>query len=136
MKDLKLELKTPDAVEAAYYEAFNHCDKQVMATLWSDGDVVCVHPGSGAIVGHAAVIRSWEHIFLNAQMPEIHISVTKKTVVDGLAVHLLTEAISTGNETSALVFVTNVYQKFDNGWLMIEHHGSVVQRQQQENRLQ
>ena len=111
--------------EAVFYEAFRHCDKDVMAALWAEGDVVCVHPSSGAIVGHEAVVRSWAHIFNGAIMPEIKVTVGKRTVSDDLAVHLVTEEIATGEE-AAVVFSTNVYQKFDNGWFMIEHHGSVV----------
>jgi ketosteroid isomerase-like protein len=129
----KLELRTPDEAEAVYYEAFMHCDKDVMAALWADGDVVCIHPGSGAIVGHEAVARSWAHIFTNAKLPEIKFTVAKRTVSGDLAVHLGAEEISTDGEASAVVLATNVYQKFEGGWLMIEHHGSVVQQARREN---
>lgn len=132
----KLELKTLDEVEAVYYEAFKHCDKDVMAALWADEDVVCVHPGSGAIVGREAVIRSWSHIFTNAQMPEIIFTVAKRTVSGNLAVHIVAEEIATGILASKLVLATNVYQKFDGGWLMIEHHASLVQTKQQGQTLQ
>jgi ketosteroid isomerase-like protein len=125
MQKPKLEMKTPDEVEAVFYEAFRNCDKDVMAALWAEGDVVCVHPSSGAIVGHEAVVRSWAHIFTGAIIPEIKVTVGKRTVSDDLAVHLVTEEIATGGE-SAVVFSTNVYQKIGNGWFMIEHHGSVV----------
>lgn len=132
----KLELKTPDEVEAVYYEAFMHCDKDVMAALWGDGDVVCVHPGSGAIVGHEAVARSWAHIFTNARMPEVKFTVAKRTINDNLAVHLVTEEIATGDDAYAVVLATNVYQKFVSGWLMIEHHGSVVHTRREGQTLQ
>ncbi|MBD3670237.1 MAG: nuclear transport factor 2 family protein [Gammaproteobacteria bacterium] len=122
----KLELRTPDEAEAVYYEAFMHCDKEVMAALWADGDVICIHPGSGAIVGHEAVVRSWSHIFTNARMPEINFTVAKRTMTDDLAVHIVAEEIATGNEASAVVLATNVYQKFPSGWLMTEHHSSLV----------
>jgi len=132
----KLELKTPEEAESVYYEAFMHCDKEVMAALWADGDVVCVHPGSGAIVGHDAVVRSWSHIFTNAQTPEITYTVAKQTVSDGLAVHIVAEEIATSGTTSTVVLATNVYQKFDSGWLMIEHHASLIQAKQQGQTLQ
>ena len=136
MKNSKLEFKSPDEAEAVFYEAFMHCDKDVMAALWADGDVVCIHPGSGAIVGYDSVVRSWSHIFSNAQHPDIAFDVLKKTMIDGLAVHLVVEEISTGNETSTLVLATNVYQKFDSGWLMIEHHASLVQTNKRGQTLQ
>ena len=126
MKDTKLKLKSPDEVEAVYYEAFAHCDARVMAALWADGDVVCIHPGSGTIIGHEAVARSWQHIFTDAQQAEIKFTTVKKTLREDLAVHLLTEEIGSSDEV-AIVLATNVYQKFDHGWLMIEHHSSLVQ---------
>ena len=125
MKKSKLAFQTPDEVEAVFYEAFRHCDKDVMAALWAEGDVFCIHPSSGAIVGHEAVVRSWAHIFTDASLPEVKYRVGKRTVSGDLAVHLVTEEISTGGE-AAVVFCTNVYQQFDSGWLMIEHHASMV----------
>jgi ketosteroid isomerase-like protein len=136
MIDNKLEFKTSDEAEAVYYEAFLHCDQPVMAALWADGDVVCIHPGSGTIVGHAAVLRSWSHIFSNAQRPDVRYELTRRWQSGDLAVHLVTEEISTGNEAYAVVLATNVYQKFASGWLMIEHHGSLVQARRQQHTLQ
>jgi hypothetical protein len=132
----KLEFKTPDEVEAVFYEAFAHCDKDVMTALWADGDVICIHPGSGAVVGYEAVVRSWAHIFTNARMPDIKFTVARRTLSGDLAVHLVTEEISTGDAAAAVVLVTNVYQKFESGWLMIEHHGSLVQSRTQNQTLQ
>ena len=111
--------------EAAFYAAFNRCDIEAMAQLWADDDPVCVHPGSSAIVGYAAVIRSWEHILTNAQLPDIQVNIINRTLSETLAVHLVEEKISTG-EQRASVLATNVYKKYDSGWLMIEHHGSII----------
>ena len=136
MNPSKLKLKTPDEAETVYYEAFLHCDIKVMAALWADGDVLCIHPGSGAIVGHEAVVRSWSHILSNARPPQITYTVVKRIVSEDLAVSLVTEEVSTEGGDSALVLATNVYQKFDGGWLMIEHHGSLVQSRSQNRTLQ
>lgn len=135
MKGDKLELNSPDEAEAVYYEAFLHCDKDVMAALWADGDVVCIHPGSGAIVGHEAVVRSWSHIFSNALPPQITYRVGKRTQSGDVAVHLVSEEIAADGE-SAVVLATNVYQKFASGWLMIEHHASLVATRRQDQTLQ
>lgn len=136
MRDGKLEFNNPDDVEAVYYEAFQHCDIDVMRALWADGDVVCVHPGAGVLIGHAAVARSWKHIFENAVMPEVEVTVIKRTMVDDLAVHLVTEEIAGDEEGAVLVLATNVYQKCDSGWLMVEHHASLVEMQQDKPTLQ
>lgn len=136
MSQTKLNLKTPDEAEIVYYEAFMHCDAKVMAALWADGDVVCIHPGSGAIVGYEAVVRSWNHIFANSLPPQITFTVIKSTVSDSLAVNLVTEELASDDGESVLVLATNVYQKFDQGWLMIEHHASLVQSRAQNQTLQ
>lgn len=122
MKDNKLEFTTPDEAEVVFYEAFIHCDSQVMAALWGDGEVVCVHPGSAAILGHEAVQRSWRHILDQARHPELEFRVLRRSVSQDLAVHLVAEQL---NQT--LVLATNVYQRFHSGWLMVEHHASLVQ---------
>ncbi|TNF34889.1 MAG: hypothetical protein EP315_06665 [Gammaproteobacteria bacterium] len=127
MKNSKLEFKTPDEVEAVFYEAFMHCDQAVMAALWAAGDVTCIHPGSGVIAGYEAVNRSWSHIFSNAQRPAIKFSVLSKSQADGLAVHLVSEEIASANSAPILVLATNVYQQYDSGWLMVGHHASLVQ---------
>ena len=126
MSNNKTTLRTPDEAEAIFYEAFSHCDSDVMAVLWADGDVVCVHPGSDAIVGHVNVARSWAHIFADAQRPSIRFSIMRRTESEGLAVHVVTEEIRSGQAVVARVLATNVYQKFEQGWLMVGHHASVV----------
>ena len=136
MKNSKLEFNSPDDVEAVYYEAFMRCDYDVMAALWADEDVVCIHPGSDAIVGVDAVRRSWSHIFSNAQMPNLNFSVIKRTDSDELAVHVLVEEFAIGGGETTFVLATNVYQKFDSGWLMIEHHASLVMGQPEGQTLQ
>jgi len=124
-----------DEVEAAFYAAFNRCDREAMADLWADDEVVCIHPGSQAIVGYEAVIRSWSHIFTHAELPDIQVNIVKRAVTEALVVHVGEERISTGKAT-ATVLATNVYKKYEEGWLMVEHHGSVMQVPTQEHVLQ
>ena len=136
MKKSTLKLQTPEEAETVFYEAFMRCDAEVMAALWAEGDVVCIHPGSGAIAGHEAVVRSWSHIFANARPPQINYTVSKRIVSNELAVSLVVEEVSTDGGDNALVLATNVYQKFDDGWRMVEHHGSLVQSRPQKQTLQ
>lgn len=132
----KISFKNPDEVETVFYESFSRCDAEVMAALWADGDVICVHPGSGIILGYQAVARSWRHIFTNARMPRVELSVVKRTVTDNMAVHLVTETVTGAEEMSTVVLATNVYQKFHGGWLMIQHHASVIESRQENRTLQ
>ena len=136
MKNSKILFKTPDDVEAVFYEAFMRCDAEVMAGLWADEGVTCVHPGSGAIVNYDAIVRSWANIFSNAQGTRIKHTVMTRSLSDELAVHFVAEEIPDSGTVVAVVLATNVYRKFDQGWLMIEHHASVVQSRHNGETLQ
>lgn len=127
MKRSKLTFKAPNEVEAVFYEAFIHCDSEVMAGLWADEGVVCVHPGSGAIVDYRSIVRSWVNIFADAQRTEMKYTVLNAVLTNDLAVHVVAEEMLSSGMVSAVVLASNVYRKFDTGWLMIEHHASLVQ---------
>ena len=131
-----LKIATADEAETVFYEAFIHADIDVMTALWADDDVVCVHPGSGVVSGYQAVIRSWQHILGDAQGPGIRYSLLNKTQTDELAVHVVAEEILHDGAVVALVVATNVYQKFEQGWLIVEHHGSVVHQEHRGETLQ
>jgi ketosteroid isomerase-like protein len=117
---------TAEQTEQAFYEAFRHCDSRAMAVVWADDDVICIHPGTQAISGYDAVLRSWSNIFANDGLPEIQINLLESTATQELVVHTVEEVIATGNETYASVLATNVYRKYAEGWLMVKHHGSLV----------
>ena len=129
---MKVELsgyETPDDAEDAFYAAFSTCDLKRMQEVWADDEIVCVHPGSHAIFGYDNIIRSWRHIFHEAEMPDIIFNVVNAIESEVLAIHVVEEHIVTGNDSEIVVLATNVYQNFDDGWLMIEHHGSLIQSQ-------
>ena len=131
-----LHIQSPDEAEIVFYEAFTRGDADVMSALWSEGDVVCVHPGSGVISGHNAVVRSWRHILENSRGGEIQYTVMKKTQTDDLAVHVVTEEVMVDGVTVAVVIATNTYRRFAQSWLMIEHHASIVQQRREGETLQ
>ena len=132
----KLQFKSPDDVEAVFYEAFTRCDPDVMAELWADEDVVCVHPGLGAIADYDAIIRSWANIFSNADRTEIKFTVLNRVVSDELAVHVVTEEMLSSGAVAAVVLATNVYRKYDSDWFMVEHHASLMQNRSERRVLQ
>ena len=127
MKTSKLTFKSPDEVEAVFYEAFIHCDPEVMAGLWADEDVICVHPGSGAIVDYRSIVRSWVNIFSDVRRTELKYTVINAVSANDLAVHVVAEEMLSSGMVTAIVLATNVYRKFNAGWLMIEHHASLMQ---------
>lgn len=130
-----LHIQTPDEAETVFYEAFKHGDIDVMSALWADDKVICVHPGSGLIRGHDAVVRSWRHI-IEAGQPDIRYTATNKFVTDALAVHVVVEEIMNNDVVMAVVVSTNVYRKYEQTWLMVEHHGSMIQQERQNVTLQ
>ncbi|MBT8130018.1 MAG: nuclear transport factor 2 family protein [Gammaproteobacteria bacterium] len=136
MKTSKPRFKTPEEADAVFYEAFKHCDSEVMAALWADTNVVCVHPGAGALVNHDAIIRSWANIFSNNHRTEINHTVINRVVSNDLAVFVVAEEILDSGTVAAVVLATNVYSRFVSGWLMIGHHASLVQNSSQGKSLQ
>ena len=118
---------TPEATEDMFYRAFRGCDLAAMSRVWADKGVVCVHPGSDVLIGRDAVMQSWAKILTNAAVPTITVNVLSKTVQDGMAVHLVEEYISPGGSrksAASVVIATNIYQRGDYGWRIIEHHGT------------
>ena len=135
MKTTNLFLNTPDEVETAYYEAFLQSDINMMSALWGKEDVICIHPGTGVVSGYDAVVRSWVYIFEGGSVPQFNYSVLKRTQSNDLAVHLVIESLGTG-EQKVVVVATNVYQQFEKGWQIVEHHASVAQTQHEGHILQ
>lgn len=120
---------TVDAAETAFYKAFAKCDHQAMDAVWADAEVVCIHPGSAAIVGREAVLRSWKNILTQAEPPDLHIEVLSRTEKENMAVHLVEEHIKSATditEVAAVVLATNIYCLQADGWHLLEHHGSIA----------
>lgn len=136
MNKPELQLKTPDEAEAVFYEAFTRCDPDVMASVWANEGVVCVHPGSGAIVEYDSIIRSWANIFSNADRTEIKFTVINRSESNELAAHVVVEEILSSGTVAAAVLATNVYRKYGSGWFMVEHHASLVQNRSKGQTLQ
>jgi ketosteroid isomerase-like protein len=117
-----------DAAEEAFYAAFAACDVRAMADVWAQDAVVCVHPGAAPVIGRGAVLRSWSHILLDAELPHLQTERLAVLKTDDLAVHLVQESIGPGQGSSAapvIVVATNIYRAYSDGWRLFEHHASV-----------
>ena len=66
----------------------------------------------------------------------INHTVINRVVMNDLAVFVVAEEILDSKSVTAVVLATNVYRKFDSGWLMIGHHASLVQNRPQGQSLQ
>ena len=53
-----------DDTEAAFYEALQSADIELLMSCWADDDeIVCVHPGGPRVVGPGAIRATFEAIF-------------------------------------------------------------------------
>lgn len=113
--------------EQAFYDALEAGDINAVAELWlNDDDVCCIHPGSGRLLGLAAVMGSWRAILSNGP---VHIRAISSQALETptMAVHnVVEEILITQDNQQQLVHViaTNVYLKTPAGWKMVLHHAS------------
>ncbi len=115
-------------VEMAFYDAISRGDLESLMALWAeDEEIVCIHPNSPRLIGHAAIRASWETIFENGS---VHIHTTALHAVHNVltAVHSLIELFHHANapEQDLHIIATNVYIKTPRGWRISCHHASVA----------
>lgn len=118
---------TPEAAEAAFYEAFERRDLDAMMAVWADDErIECIHPMGPRLRGIARVRASWQRIFADALPMEFELSDAHYSQGDLLAIHVLHENIRTSRhqEKHPPVIATNIYQHTAAGWRMILHHAS------------
>jgi uncharacterized protein (TIGR02246 family) len=120
---------TAQDAEAAFYEALERADLELMMAVWSeDEEIVCVHPGGPRLAGQDQVRESWRQIFAAGASGRLH--VTQQVTIGGtmVAVHSVHENFSRPGENRPLqaVVATNVYLRTAAGWRMVAHHGSAA----------
>ena len=118
---------TADDIEAAFYEALQTGDIELLMACWSDDDeIVCVHPGGPRVVGSAAIRATFEAIFANGSIRAWPEQVRRIEAMASV-VHNVLERVQVITETGpadAYVLATNVYHKTAQGWRMVAHHAS------------
>lgn len=118
---------TPQDAEAAFYEALERADLELMMAVWSeDEETVCVHPGGPRLSGQDQVRDSWRQIFAGGTRPQVHVTQLVAIAGSMVAVHSVQENFSVPGERKPLqaVVATNVYLRTAAGWRMVAHHGS------------
>jgi len=118
---------TPQDAEAAFYEALERADLELMMAVWAeDEEILCVHPGGARLTGQDQVRNSWRQILAGGARARVHL--TQQVAISGpmVAVHSVHENFSVPGDKRALqaVVATNVYLRTAAGWRMIVHHGS------------
>lgn len=118
---------TPQDAEAAFYEALERYDLEVMMALWSEDDeIVCVHPGGPRLAGYAMIRESWRRIFESGTKLRVQITPLSAVVNPFTAIHSLIEHVTVvgQNQETAPIVTTNIYVRGPTGWRMVVHHGS------------
>ena len=118
---------TADNIEAAFYEALQKGDIELLMACWADeDDVVCVHPGGPRMVGGGAIRAGFEAMFAHGTI-RARIDRVRKVESLASAVHNVLEHVEVllpDGPREAFVIATNVYHKTAQGWRMVAHHAS------------
>ena len=134
MADRVAEHREVEAVNAAFYEAFETADLDTMQNLWlEDDETLCVHPGAMPIRGTGPINRSWALIMANTPYIQFFLTDVEVSVLEGVASVTCTENVLTGDDSTGLdafggakAVATNVFVRTDEGWRLWIHHASPV----------
>jgi ketosteroid isomerase-like protein len=101
-----------------------------MEKVWAkNAEIQCGHPGWRVLRGWGPVMESWRRIFANTPSMRFTLADMKVEVRGDIAWVTLYENLNSsiqGQEYSAAILTTNIFQKTPEGWRMILHHGSSV----------
>jgi len=121
------DFSTPEAVEAAFYAAFEARSLDAMMAVWaSDDGIACIHPLAAPLNGRAAVAAGWHSMFEAAGQFRVRIEAAHEMREVGQVIRIVREYLFIGQETEPRppILATNVYRKQDDGWRMVLHHAS------------
>ena len=122
---------------AGFYRAFETLKLDAMERVWAkDADIQCGHPGWRIVRGWGPVMESWKRIFENTPSMQFTLTDVKVEVRGELAWVTLYENLTSmieGQNYSAAILTTNMFQKTSEGWRMILHHGSSVSQPPDQN---
>jgi uncharacterized protein (TIGR02246 family) len=132
--DRSADHREVEAVNAAFYQAFESADLDTMLDLWlEDPETLCVHPGALPVRGTSAINRSWALIMANTPYIQFFLTDVEVSVLAGVASVTCTENVLTGDERTgpdafggARAVATNVFVRTDQGWRLWIHHASPV----------
>ena len=116
-----------DAIETAFYDALRAGDLDRLMACWADEDeMVCVHPGSGRLVGVLAIRAGFEALLSQGG---VAVQATQICKIESLtsAVHSVIEVLqimTPQGARQAHVVATNVYHRTAQGWRIVAHHAS------------
>lgn len=114
-----------------FYHAFERLSIDMMDNLWKhDENIICVHPGWDLLVGWLAIRESWVTIFQNTKVIKFNITNTKVRILDSgnIGVVVCQENIesSVRQQDKIGIIATNIFERYENRWLLIHHQGSSI----------
>ena len=121
-----------------FYKAFETLSIGKMGQVWKHSDdTICIHPGWEMFTSWTAIRESWLRIFENTKMIKFVITNIKIKVFQKIAIVVCLENIDSitedENRIRMGVIATNIFEKqninnnkYNNDWLMIQHHGSSI----------
>jgi ketosteroid isomerase-like protein len=114
----------------AFYQAFETLKIEEMEKVWAkDADIQCGHPGWRILRGWGPVMESWRRIFENTPSMQFALTDVRIEIRGDVGWVTLYENLNSsiqGENYSAAILTTNMFQKTAEGWRMILHHGSAV----------
>ena len=127
---IKEKIEEVARANGEFYEAFESLDIMRMDRVWAQQEyVTCVHPGWTLRVGWPAVRDSWVLIFNNTFSMKFNLTEIQIQVAGDVGWVICTENITSRQGEAGLesrVLATNLFEKVEGRWLMIQHHGSPV----------
>ena len=124
--------KAAAAANRAFYRAFEKLDLEAMALVWLDDERIrCVHPGGELLVGRSRVLQSWAAVFASTDAIEFALEDLEIAVTGDVAWATLTERITVragGQEAESATVATNLFERTADGWKLVLHHGSPLER--------
>ena len=125
---LKERIEEVTRANEDFYAAFESLDIMRMDEIWAHQEyVTCIHPGWSIRVGWPLVRDSWVVIFNNVFSMAFSLTELQVQVAGDLAWVICTENITSrhGESTqNSRVVATNLFERLDEGWKIIHHHGS------------
>ena len=112
------EIETLLFANETFYDAFSERDTQQMRSLWrNSNDVVCIHPGWGALRGYKDVLDSWALILGASEKTKITPINPIVTIAGAVG-----SVVCLENIENQYLIATNLFLFESESWLMIHHH--------------
>lgn len=128
LRMLKERIEEVTLANEAFYRAFESLDIGEMDKVWAHQEyVTCIHPGWSMRVSWPMVRDSWVVIFNNIFSMGFSLTELQVQVAGDVAWVICTENITsrhTDSNQNSRVVATNLYERMDDGWKIIHHHGS------------